>query len=76
MRKTETGSRDPLSWAGSQAVGEGAFQGLYSDVMGRDLYKLHEIKHKLDDETYVEDAVTGIANFLTETLKKKDKHGR
>jgi len=71
MRKTAAASRDSLSWAGSHPGGKGGSDGLMPETMGKDIYKLHEIRHKLDDDAYVDDAVTGIANFLTNTLKKK-----
>ena len=76
MSKTEVLSRDSLSWAGSRSGGKMGSEGLIPETMGRDLYKLHEIRHKLDDDSYVDDAVTGIANFLTNTLEKKEGHER
>jgi hypothetical protein len=76
MRKAETVSRDSLSWAGSYSGCRGASEGLIPETMGRDIYKLHEIRHKLEDDSYVDDAVTGIAEFLTDTLKKKEGHER
>lgn len=38
----------------------------------KDIYRLKEMRHKLDDEGYVDGAVSRIASFLTSTLDKKD----
>lgn len=47
-----------------------------TEASGQQASKLYEIKSKLDDTTYVDGAVSKIASFLTDTLKKKDKNGR
>lgn len=74
MRKKDSSCRDPLSWAGSNP-GEGrAAEGPPGGSPRRDVYRLHEMRHKLSDDTYVDGAVTRIANFLTSTLKKKDNN--
>ncbi|HWR10185.1 MAG TPA: hypothetical protein VN445_00030 [Rectinemataceae bacterium] len=72
MKKNEISGRDPLSWAGSNAGDCHARDDLLVGSTRQDIYKLHEMRHKLNDDTYVDGAVTRIANFLTSTLKKKD----
>jgi hypothetical protein len=71
MNKKEISGRDPLSWAGSNPGDSHATDRLLAGSTRQDIYKLHEMRHKLDDDTYVDGAVTRIANFLTSTLKKK-----
>jgi hypothetical protein len=76
MKKAENGSRDSLSWAGSQKGSKKSFEGLLRGETGQDIYKLHEIRHKLEDSKYVDSAVTRIAHFLSNKLEKKDDHER
>lgn len=71
MKKKDSSGRDPLSWAGSNPGNKRATEELLAGSSRQDIYKLHEMRHKLDDDTYVDGAVTRIANFLTSTLKKK-----
>ncbi|MHB9152200.1 MAG: hypothetical protein ACYC2S_06100 [Spirochaetales bacterium] len=71
MKKNDSPGRDPLSWAGSNPGNKGSTEHLLAGLEHQDVYKLHEMRHKLNDDTYVDGAVTRIANFLTSTLKKK-----
>lgn len=71
MKKNDSSGRDPLSWAGSNPGDKRATEHLLAGLEQQDIYKLHEMRHKLNDDTYVDGAVTRIANFLTSTLKKK-----
>lgn len=71
MKKKAAAARDSLSWAGSNPGDGNKSDRLLIDALGQDTYKLHEIKHKLDDDRYVDGAVTKIASFLTSTLKKR-----
>jgi hypothetical protein len=76
MRKNKVGPDDSLSWAGSNASDGRKVYPARPETAGQDASKLHEIKNKLDDSTYVDGAVSKIATFLTDTLKKKGKDGR
>ena len=76
MKRNEASGRDPLGWAGSGLSDGRAADRQLASLRSQDVYKLHEMRHKLDDTTYVDDAVTRIANFLTSTLKKKDAEER
>ena len=83
MRKKATTLRDPLSWAGSDPGVQGMpadsqasrYSGMgiaHLNADPKDIYRLKEMRHKLDDEGYVDGAVNRIASFLTSTLDKKD----
>ncbi|MCE5256600.1 MAG: hypothetical protein LLF89_07125 [Spirochaetaceae bacterium] len=76
MKKTTVNTKDALSWAGSNAGDGRRNDSPRFDSSGQDATKLHEIKHKLDDDQYVDGAVSKIASFLTDTLKKKGKNGK
>jgi hypothetical protein len=71
MKKNDNSGRDPLSWAGSNPGDGRATDRLLEGSTRQDIYRLHEMRHKLDDDSYVDSAVTRIANFLTSRLKKK-----
>jgi len=71
MKKNDSPVRDPLSWAGSNTEDGRATDRLAVASARQDIYKLHEMRHKLNDDRYVDGAVTRIASFLTSTLKKK-----
>jgi len=75
MKKNMVNAKDSLSWAGSNA-GDGRNSAPGLETPGQDAAKLHEIKHKLDDDHYVDGAVSRIASFLTDTLKKKGKNDK
>ncbi len=74
MKKKESAGRDSLSWAGSNPGDGVAGDRRLAEAIHQDTYKLHAIRHKLEDDSYVDGAVTRIANFLTSTLKKKVDH--
>jgi hypothetical protein len=74
MKKKESAGRDSLSWAGSNHGDGVAGNRHLAETIHQDTYKLHQIRHKLDDDNYVDGAVTRIANFLTSTLNKKVDH--
>ncbi|PKL06467.1 MAG: hypothetical protein CVV53_04160 [Spirochaetae bacterium HGW-Spirochaetae-9] len=72
MKKKDSFGRDSLSWAGSNPGTRHATDSLLAGSTRQDIYKLHEMRHKLNDDTYVDGAVNRIASFLTSTLKKKE----
>ena len=76
MKKNKVGQDNSLSWAGSNSSDGGKVYQGRPQTSGQDASKLHEIKNKLDDNTYVDGAVSKIASFLTDTLKKKGKDDR
>jgi hypothetical protein len=75
MNKKETARRNSLDWAGSSPV-EGAVTGPPGDTTHPDVYKVITMRHKLNDDRYVDGAVTRIASFLTNRLDKKEKDGK
>ena len=76
MRKSEEHARDPMAWAGSKLGSEVSALGLLPEIPAGDIYKLRQIRHKLEDEGYVDDAVSRIASYLSGTISKKEKHER
>lgn len=76
MKKRETTRRNTMDWAGSSPA-SGPASGPPPLTAGiRDVYRVREMRHKLNDDGYVDDAVTRIASFLTNTLEKKEKDGK
>ncbi|MDD3981247.1 MAG: hypothetical protein RBT72_00825 [Spirochaetia bacterium] len=75
MNKKVTARRNSLDWAGSSPV-EGAVTGPPGASARQDVYKVITMRHKLDDDSYVDGAVTRIASFLTNRLDKKEKDGK
>lgn len=73
MKHRKTVSNDPLSWAGSDKSDMQRYHDLMVDNSGQDVYKILNLKHKLKDDTYVEDALSRIANFLANEANKKGK---
>ena len=73
MKHGKTVSKDPLSWAGSDTTDVRCYHDLMVDNAGQDVYKILNLKHKLEDDSYVEDALSRIANFLANEAKKKGK---
>lgn len=71
MKNKDSSCRDPLSWAGSHPGDGRKAQQAPVSPEAQDVYRLHEMRHKLDDDSYVDGALTRIANFLTSKLKKK-----
>jgi hypothetical protein len=74
MKKKETARRNSLDWAGTSPV-EGKVLGPPGAKARTDVYKVLTMRHKLDDDSYVDVAVTRIASFLTNRLDKKEKDG-
>jgi hypothetical protein len=74
MNKKETARRNSLDWAGSSPV-EGAAKGPPGAKAQTDVYKVITMRHKLNDDSYVDGAVTRIASFLTNRLEKKERDG-
>jgi hypothetical protein len=72
--RKENTSRDPLSWAGSGVEAGRKVDRQLTQAIPKDAKKLHEMRNKLQDDSYVDGAVTRIANFLTSTLKKKGQN--
>ncbi|HNX72994.1 MAG TPA: hypothetical protein PKJ53_02305 [Spirochaetales bacterium] len=76
MKTNKASPENSLSWAGSDSSNGRTLFPAQTEASGQQASKLYEIKSKLDDTTYVDGAVSKIASFLTDTLKKKDKNGR
>lgn len=77
MKRKPAGLRDSLSWAGSDRKAGENMSPAPPASRPRDVYKLQELRTKLDDDTYVDGAVSRIANFLAGTMKKgKDDEQR
>lgn len=72
MRKPIAG-RDSRAWAGSAKEDSRSMGSNMADSRPQDVYKLHELRHKIEDTQYVDGAVNRIANFLTSALDKKGK---
>lgn len=73
MTKKPIAGRDTRAWAGSAKSEARNLDGRIVETLPRDVYKLHELRHKIDDVGYVDGAVSRIANFLTSTLDRKGK---